>query len=163
MFSKSALQLGEDVPYYCWTDSQIVLSWIRGNPGRWKMFVHNRVVEIQSLTSPCHWYHCPGKDNPADMISRGVYAEQLVSSDVWLYGPSWLSQSSAYFPNCKISPVQGDLFQEENVLSCVVLDPSRKLVDFEHWSTFSKICRILVGYLDFVIIASLITISCLVC
>ncbi|CAL4126862.1 unnamed protein product, partial [Meganyctiphanes norvegica] len=33
-------------------DLKVVISWIRGNPYDWKMFVSNRVVEIQNLTSP---------------------------------------------------------------------------------------------------------------
>ncbi|XP_066956312.1 uncharacterized protein [Macrobrachium rosenbergii] len=83
VFVKSALRFKEDVTSYCWTDSTVVLSWIKGDPSRWKPFVANRIMEIQSLTSPDCWYHCPGKDNPADLISRGVFAEHLVASDLW--------------------------------------------------------------------------------
>ncbi|XP_068210791.1 uncharacterized protein [Palaemon carinicauda] len=40
-------------------DSTVALSWIKGDPSRWKTFVANRVTEIQTLTSPSCWYHCP--------------------------------------------------------------------------------------------------------
>ncbi|XP_066940953.1 uncharacterized protein [Macrobrachium rosenbergii] len=82
-FVKSALRFKEDVTSYCWTDSTVALSWIKGDPSRWKPFVANRVMEIQSLTSPDCWYHCPGKDNPADLISRGVFAEHLVELQIF--------------------------------------------------------------------------------
>ena len=93
-FVKSALRLNNNVKLFCWTNSQITLSWIRGDPARWKMFVANRVVEIQTLTSPGNWFHCPGTDNPADLVSRGVIGDQLISCDIWLKGPKWLSNSS---------------------------------------------------------------------
>jgi hypothetical protein len=38
------------------------------------------------------WSHCPGKGNPADLMTRGVYAGELVSSSQWLTGPSWLAR-----------------------------------------------------------------------
>ena len=150
VFSRTALQLPENVPFYCWTDSQVTLSWIKGDPHRWKTFVQNRVVEIQSLTSPSHWYHCPGRDNPADLLSRGVYAEQLVSSDIWLHGPSWLSQSSESFPDGKSDIIHSsDYFHEESVLSCIDLNPLPKVFQFENWGTFSKICNIVGWVLRF--------------
>ncbi|XP_035232612.1 cytochrome P450 4C1-like, partial [Stegodyphus dumicola] len=55
-----------------WSDSQVVLEWIRNDPNKWKTFVSNRVTEIISYTNPSQWRHCPGKDNPADKLSRGV-------------------------------------------------------------------------------------------
>ncbi|GFW91015.1 integrase catalytic domain-containing protein [Trichonephila clavipes] len=43
---------------YYWTDSKLVLFWIKGNKTRWKQFVAHRVNEITSLTDPHSWYHC---------------------------------------------------------------------------------------------------------
>jgi hypothetical protein len=55
----------------CWTDSQIVLSWLAAEPATWKTFDANRVSEIQVLTKNCVWSYVNTKDNPADIISRG--------------------------------------------------------------------------------------------
>ena len=42
-----------------WTDAMVVLSWIRSNPGRWKIFVCNRVTGIQAYTTPTQWKYKP--------------------------------------------------------------------------------------------------------
>ena len=97
-FALEALQLPSNTPYKCWTDSTVSLAWIEGNPNNWKPFVANRVIGIHSLTDPAVWFHCPGKDNPADLTTRGLYAQELVKSDMWLRGPFWLSQPVEYFP-----------------------------------------------------------------
>ena len=34
--------------------------------------------------------HCPGKENPADLPSRGVSVEELMNNHLWFNGPSWL-------------------------------------------------------------------------
>ncbi|GFU38991.1 integrase catalytic domain-containing protein [Trichonephila clavipes] len=82
---------------YHWTDSKIVPFWIKGNKTRWKQFVANRVNEITSLTDPHSWYHCAGKENPADFLSRGLSADCLVSNSRWWTGAKFLSDSE--FPN----------------------------------------------------------------
>ncbi len=64
------------------TDS---LFWIIGTGKDWKPFVQNRVDEIRKLTLT---ESCPGKENPADLPSRGL--TPLVLSQVWKYGPDWL-------------------------------------------------------------------------
>lgn len=93
---KSALHLPDNVRLACWTDSKVVLSWIKGSPSIWKMFVANRVAEIQTLTSSSNWSYCPGKDNPADLMTRGVLADQLLVNNMWLRGPTWLSNFSCF-------------------------------------------------------------------
>ena len=40
---------------YAWTDSTVVLSWVRGNPRRFKPFVGNRVAGIMDLIPPERW------------------------------------------------------------------------------------------------------------
>ncbi|GFX07099.1 uncharacterized protein TNCV_1557021 [Trichonephila clavipes] len=55
-----------------WTDSKIVLFWIKGSSKRWKQFVANRVQENSELTDPDSWFHCSGQDNPSDFLSRDL-------------------------------------------------------------------------------------------
>lgn len=76
---------------HMWTDSMIVLQWIRSPAHKWKQFVSNRVSEIQSLTNPAMWSHCKGKFNPADLPTRGQTAANLKESELWWKGPSFLT------------------------------------------------------------------------
>ena len=94
-FVRAALYLPEDTPYRCWSDSMIALGWLRGDPNRWKQFVSNRVSEIQKLTDVKNWFHCRSGENPADLLTRGLSAEDLVESPVWINGPEWLSDTDA--------------------------------------------------------------------
>ena len=77
----------------CYTDSKIVLYWIKGHTKEWKQFVQNRVVEIRKLLPVDCWNHCPGAENPADLPSHGADVSELVSSSVWMYGRKWLSEA----------------------------------------------------------------------
>lgn len=65
----------------------IVLAWIAKEPSRWQTFVSNRVSEIQSSLLYNHWGHVSGKENPADLVSRGVSCDKLKGSDLWWAGP----------------------------------------------------------------------------
>nr|XP_015904855.2 uncharacterized protein LOC107437382 [Parasteatoda tepidariorum] len=53
-------------------------------------FVSNRVTEIVSHTNPSQWRHCPGKDNPGDILSRGTSPSTLRHLEIWWHGPKWL-------------------------------------------------------------------------
>ena len=55
------------------TDSLVVLSWLQGNPRRFKTFIGNQVSDIMDLVSPCRWHHVDGSSNPADCASRGLF------------------------------------------------------------------------------------------
>ncbi len=77
---------------HCYTDSTVSLCWIKGVDKTWKVFVQNRVNEIRKLTAPDCWRHCPGKDNPADIPSRGLTPLELSVSTLWQNGPPWLGE-----------------------------------------------------------------------
>ena len=66
-----------------WTDSAVTLGSIRSDPNRWKTFICNLVTEIIIYTLPTQWFHCPGPDNPADYLSRGRRAQDLIASEIW--------------------------------------------------------------------------------
>ncbi|XP_039537635.1 LOW QUALITY PROTEIN: uncharacterized protein LOC120485906 [Pimephales promelas] len=76
---------------HMWTDSMIVLQWIRSPAHKWKQFVANRVSEIQLLTNPEMWSHCRSKFNPADLPTRGLTVANLKESEIWWNGPSFLT------------------------------------------------------------------------
>jgi len=84
------MHLTDDIPYTCFTDSMITLCWIRSSPSQWKPWVANRVSEIQKLTSPEWWIHCPGVQNPADLLTRGCSGTKLTECDLWWKGPPFL-------------------------------------------------------------------------
>ena len=49
-----------------WTDSMIVLQYIRNEARRFQMFVANRLSVIHDASSPCQWRHVDSLRNPAD-------------------------------------------------------------------------------------------------
>lgn len=63
-----------------WTDSMITLYWIRTTAHKWEPFVENRLTEIQSLTNPETRSHINGKNNPADLPTRGQSVDNLIQS-----------------------------------------------------------------------------------
>ena len=82
--------LNVPVTVFAWTDSTIVLSWLTGNPRRFKTYVGNRVSFIVDQLPPDCWRHVAGTQNPADCASRGLFPLQLKDHDLWWKGPQWL-------------------------------------------------------------------------
>ena len=72
-----------------WTDSLIVLSWIRSMKPL-PTFVHNRVTEIKAASID-QFKYCPTQQNPADLLTRGVNSTQFQQSELWWKGPTFLT------------------------------------------------------------------------
>jgi len=60
-----------DCSITCWSDSKVVLYWIKSTPLKWKQFVANRTTSIRKLVAEDNWKFVPGDLNPADCLSRG--------------------------------------------------------------------------------------------
>ncbi|XP_064637049.1 uncharacterized protein LOC135493569 [Lineus longissimus] len=71
-------ELREKPEVHLWSDSKIVLHWIKSNSIDLKPFVGVRVAEIQSTWEPELWNHVPTEQNPADDLSRGLEASEMV-------------------------------------------------------------------------------------
>lgn len=52
-----------------WTDSTTVLSWIKSESYRFKVFVGTTIAEIQDLTARCNWWYVDSDRNPADDLT----------------------------------------------------------------------------------------------
>jgi hypothetical protein len=81
-----------------WTDSMIVLGWLRASPHRWKTFVSNRVAYIQDKVPSECWRHVRSSDNPADCASRGLLPDEVKNHNLWWRGPNWLHQDPDFWP-----------------------------------------------------------------
>lgn len=92
----------EDADVTLWSDSMIVLSWIKRQPSELKAFVANRVSKIQENTKHYKWKHVSSGDNPADLVSRGMKMKDFIGNKLWLEGPNWLLKSEKEWPTPKL-------------------------------------------------------------
>ena len=99
---KKELNLGN------WTDSQVVLAYIRSTTKRFKVFLANRVQKIQEHSDVNQWKYVKGRDNPADDILRGLDPRMETSSSRWFTGPSFLWQREELWPSYNVVSSVGD-------------------------------------------------------
>ena len=151
-FVHDALRFEKSLRYYCWSDSMVALSWIKADPSRWKAFVANRVVEIQTLTSPDRWFHCSGVENPADLLTRGVTAEELIFSKVWLQGPKFLvERRSDEVDLLEPSAVLCSVMAEETAGPVLIAaTPGENVFQVERWGKLTKAIRVVAWVLRFI-------------
>lgn len=80
-----------------WSDSSIVLAWLKTQPHLLQTFECNRVQYIQDSPRKMQWRHVPSEANPADCASRGVTAEELINHQLWWDVP-WLEREESEWP-----------------------------------------------------------------
>ncbi|XP_059225785.1 uncharacterized protein LOC131997922 [Stomoxys calcitrans] len=84
---------------HCWSDSMVVLSWLRELPSNFNVFVANRISRIQSYGTRITWHYVPTKLNPADILSRGATPGELLPSSLWKGGPNFLLNEASNWPD----------------------------------------------------------------
>ncbi|XP_025191834.1 uncharacterized protein LOC112592072 [Melanaphis sacchari] len=96
-----------------WSDSMIVLSWLKAPYESVKNYVSNRVHQIHSLLPDCQWQHIESVNNPADCASRDVMPAVLSQLDLYWRGPhiayddpaAW-DESHPSLPLCDLPELQ---------------------------------------------------------
>lgn len=136
----SALHVRTNTICY-WSDSTIVLSWIRLPSRQLQTFVGNRVSLIQTLSDPKQWYHVGTHENPADLLSRGVFPLQLINSSFWWSGPQWLSSERSSWPITTIPSTSDDIPEIKKSIKCHVTINKEELFPFTIFSSFIRINR----------------------
>ncbi|XP_043063902.1 uncharacterized protein LOC122320026 [Drosophila ficusphila] len=82
---------------FMWTDSEIVLYWLKTSSKRFKTFVAQRLGEIQELTNSSEWRHVPSKVNPADKATK-ISSFDSSANELWLVGPPFLRKTQDQWP-----------------------------------------------------------------
>lgn len=88
-----------NVKQFLWSDSTVTLHWIASSSKKWAVFVANRVGEIQRLTKLSDWRHVRSHENPADILSRGMNAPELIRCQTWWHGPLFLERDESEWPS----------------------------------------------------------------
>lgn len=133
-----------------WTDSSIVLSWMNGNPRRFKTYVGNRISCIMDLIPPERWRHVRGIENPADCSSRGIFPTELLHHDLWWSGPPWLRLPSTEWPSQSVSlPTESE---EEKRELCMLTIVRRRnpIIPYDRFSSFTRLKRVTAWVFRFV-------------
>lgn len=112
---KSSININIDRVYF-WTDSTIVIHWIRTPASSLKSFVSNRVAAIQKISTSDQWFHVRSSDNPADALSRGQLPKEFTKNDLWTEGPKWLKEDPSKWPRNVIKPLE-NLPEQKNTQS----------------------------------------------
>lgn len=139
-----------------YSDSQIVLAWIKTNINTLNAYVSNRVKVIVDLTHKFNWAYINSVENPADCLSRGILPHELVSHPLWWSGPSILHSSEYDSKNLSELPLDGDLPETKSESSCLrvfvfTLPEEQICLDFlNKFSDINKMQRILAYILRFV-------------
>ena len=110
----------EIVRVFCWTDSQIVLWWIRQVHKEWKVWVQNMGEKIRENFDRKNWFHVPTALNPADICTRECSFKRLKECPLWWNGPMFLLVEERMWPS------QDFFLSEDKDLEENVVDPCRE-------------------------------------
>lgn len=136
---------------YLWSDSSIALHWIANCSSKWQVFVANRVKEIQTVTNDlkASWSHVASRENPADLISRGVTTEHLKNSTLWWNGPSFISMDKEDWPKPTVTvPSEVPEARKTKILFALHLSLPQQLL--QKYSSLYKVLKIVAYCLRFI-------------
>ena len=93
-----------------WTDSQVVLGYLRNERKKLKIFVANRVQGIKDVSDVKDWRYIPSELNPGDISSRGGDAGNEKQRKFWYEGPEFLWRDEATWESftCNIKEPDDD-------------------------------------------------------
>ena len=130
-----------------WSDSMDVLCWVRGRSRKFKPYVANRIEEIQALRNPDQWRHVSSRQNPADLITRGLSVAKLIDKEKWWHGPLFLKQDPTEWPENRVEVDRGpDIevcksYREQNKLRNRHFLPQqmKKPQNYPSWSKLARV------------------------
>ena len=79
-------------------DSTILLQDISNKDRRFQTFVANCMAKIQERSEPTQWNHVDSASNPADDVSSGMTAQEIVNSKRWVSGSAFLGLGRESWP-----------------------------------------------------------------
>lgn len=126
-----------------WSDSTIILHWIKSEFCHYKVFVGTHVAEIQSLTSVSNWRYVDSVNNPADDITLGKTLKELSQPHCWHQGPDFLRYSEDHWltsPSTYPEPEDNEL-KKSSFCGHVTVNPCPQLPSVSMFSTLKDLMQ----------------------
>ncbi|CAH8599139.1 unnamed protein product [Schistosoma guineensis] len=124
-----------------WTDSMIVLHYIRNEKSQFKTFIANRISTIQSLTKVDQLRFVPSKENISDLASRGVKFD-IDDVKVWEESPRFLKKPKECWPAADVQGPDPHLLEVKKAMSAHVM-AEKSTVDqlINYYSDYTKLLK----------------------
>ena len=129
------------------SDSEVALWWICQSENEYKQYVEERVREIRKNVGTECWKHVVGKENAADLPSRGCMGTEM-NAALWLEGPKWLKEGESEWPVKKIEKSgEGDSELKKKLKRVVTLNVFNEtdiseVIKPERYGEFDKLLRV---------------------
>ena len=157
MASRMAAAICEELTYTIrrvvfWTDSNVVLQYLNNESRRFHTFVANRVAEIREASEAEQWHYVQGKQNPADVCSRGLSVTELKNEPGWLGGPEFLKYNEDRWPHQGESSVLSETDPEVRASYATATESQAEssLPKPERFSSWLKLKRVVAWMVRFV-------------
>lgn len=134
---------------YLFSDSQVVLCWLKSEKSNLPAYVKNRVTVINSLTTNCKWSHIDGHSNPADCLSRGCDPTELSNNTLWWHGPPQLADHKFQPFKYTTSICNHIACEREQSVELSVVSDEPDIRMFEKYSSWTKLQRVVAWILRF--------------
>ncbi|GFT62106.1 integrase catalytic domain-containing protein, partial [Nephila pilipes] len=98
------------------------------------------------------WRYCPGTQNPADHLSRGIFPSKLSNLKNWWYGPDWLTQEPSLWPTEDLSSyeqLKTDNEVRKPLTQSFYVETTNPVIDITHYSSYTKLLRVIAWILRF--------------
>jgi len=113
------------------TDSQIVLAWIRNQHKVYKQFVQSRVEEIRGLIPINSLFYVASKQNPADLATRSNKTSAWLHNPLWWHGPKE--------PSKEETDSDQTLETNEEVMRTMAVSTISPVFEFSRFSNYKRL------------------------
>ena len=122
---------------------------------------------IQSLTDPQQWQFVPTKENPADLVTRGLKVSEVANCEKWWNGPEFLGKDESGWPINRVNvdqetqsleikrndrefPKQANNYAEERTMVSLMEDNHLWRLNPNRFSSWQKFIRVQVWVYRFI-------------
>ena len=129
----------KSVDSHVWTDNLPCLGWVANDHSK-IAYVRNRVAEIGELMQnhKCTLHHVATKENPADLLSRGMSYKGRAVSTLWFNGPTWLTDRDRWPTENLVDHISVNEIITENI----AFETPVSFVDVERFSTLRRLLNV---------------------